>query len=188
MAWETALDRLLLHQVHLAEKGEQKAEVVRQQLLDYAAQADGAERRAALERASVVLGEPDDSDPRTAVAHARLLELQGQIEAAIAAMRAIRERHEGNLFVHLQAAAMFDRHDLVDEGAREHEEVLRLRGPGSPPAPSGAPVDVGGFGAFLGDVDRVLRALDDPPASEPPTTGPPTQPPTEPPAGTREPR
>ena len=37
MAWETALDRLLLHQVHLAEKGDQKAEVVRQQLLDYAA-------------------------------------------------------------------------------------------------------------------------------------------------------
>lgn len=36
MAWETALDRLLLHQVHLAEKGDQKPEVVRQQVLDYA--------------------------------------------------------------------------------------------------------------------------------------------------------
>lgn len=166
--------------------------LIAEQLLDYAAQADGAERRAALERAAVVLGEPDDDDARTAVAHARLLELQGQIDAAIAAMRAIRGRHEGNLFVHLQAAAMFDRHDLVDEGAREHEEVLRLRGPGSPPAPGGAPVDVGGFGAFLGDVDRVLRALDDPPAPESTPTDPPTQPPSRPPEeprpGTHEPR
>lgn len=36
MAWESALDRLLLQQVHLAEKGEQKPELVRQQVLDYA--------------------------------------------------------------------------------------------------------------------------------------------------------
>jgi tetratricopeptide (TPR) repeat protein len=35
MGWETALDRLLLQQVHAAEKGDQKHEVVRQQLLDY---------------------------------------------------------------------------------------------------------------------------------------------------------
>lgn len=35
MGWETALDRLLLQQVHLAEKGDAKAEGVRQQLLDY---------------------------------------------------------------------------------------------------------------------------------------------------------
>lgn len=34
MAWEKALDRLLLQQIHLAEKGEQKHEVVRQQLRD----------------------------------------------------------------------------------------------------------------------------------------------------------
>jgi tetratricopeptide (TPR) repeat protein len=34
MAWETALDRLLLQQIHRAEKGEVKAETVRQQLLD----------------------------------------------------------------------------------------------------------------------------------------------------------
>jgi len=66
--------------------------------------------------------------------------------------------------------------------------VLRLRGPDSPPVPTGAQVDVGGFGAFLGDVDRVLRALDDPPTSEPPPTGPPAKPPTEPAAGTSEPR
>jgi len=37
MGWETALDRLLLQQVHLAEKGEQKADAVRQQVLEYRA-------------------------------------------------------------------------------------------------------------------------------------------------------
>lgn len=37
MAWETALDRLLLQQVHLAEKGEQKPETVRQQIQEYRA-------------------------------------------------------------------------------------------------------------------------------------------------------
>lgn len=35
MGWETALDRLLMQQIHLAEKGEQKVESVRTQLLDY---------------------------------------------------------------------------------------------------------------------------------------------------------
>ena len=34
MAWESALDRLLIHQIHLAEKGEQKPHEVRQQILD----------------------------------------------------------------------------------------------------------------------------------------------------------
>lgn len=35
MAWETALDRLLLQQVHLAEKGDLKPELLRQQVLEY---------------------------------------------------------------------------------------------------------------------------------------------------------
>ncbi|MBX3464181.1 MAG: hypothetical protein KF830_13490 [Planctomycetes bacterium] len=35
MGWETALDRLLLAQIHLAEKGEQRVDQVRQQLLEY---------------------------------------------------------------------------------------------------------------------------------------------------------
>ena len=41
MGWETALDRLLLQQVHLVEKGEQKPEALRQQLLQYGTLADG---------------------------------------------------------------------------------------------------------------------------------------------------
>ncbi len=35
MGWETALDRLLLQQVHLAEKGELRLDLLRQQLLEY---------------------------------------------------------------------------------------------------------------------------------------------------------
>ncbi|MBL9078982.1 MAG: hypothetical protein JNL08_15870 [Planctomycetes bacterium] len=41
MGWETALDRLLLQQVHLAEKGELKQDVVRQQLVEYQKLAHG---------------------------------------------------------------------------------------------------------------------------------------------------
>ena len=35
MGWETALDRLLMQQVHLAEKDTTKTELVKRQLLDY---------------------------------------------------------------------------------------------------------------------------------------------------------
>ena len=40
MAWERALDRLLLQQVHLAEKGEQTVDAIKGLLADYAALAD----------------------------------------------------------------------------------------------------------------------------------------------------
>lgn len=46
MAWETALDRLLVQQVHLAEKGEQKPAEVRQQILDLHAIAPDREETA----------------------------------------------------------------------------------------------------------------------------------------------
>ncbi|HEX5050934.1 MAG TPA: hypothetical protein VFZ65_04105 [Planctomycetota bacterium] len=41
MGWETALDRLLLQQVHLAEKGEQKPDTVCQQVREYVQLASG---------------------------------------------------------------------------------------------------------------------------------------------------
>ncbi|MCB9878527.1 MAG: hypothetical protein H6835_13095 [Planctomycetes bacterium] len=41
MAWETALDRLLMQQVHLAEKDDTKVATLRQQLLDYGQLAAG---------------------------------------------------------------------------------------------------------------------------------------------------
>ncbi|HEB53386.1 MAG TPA: hypothetical protein ENI87_09050, partial [bacterium] len=41
MGWETALDRLLMQQIHLAEKDDGKRETVRRQLEDYGAIAAG---------------------------------------------------------------------------------------------------------------------------------------------------
>jgi len=141
--------------------------LVAEQLLDYAAHARGQERVEALARVRDVLGAIDGEDPRAAVARARTLELDGAIDEALAAMRAACARHETNLYVRLQAAAMFDRNDLPDEGAREHEQARRLDPSGKqPPATT---VDVEGLGRFLGDVDRVLRALD----QTPPKTAPP---------------
>ena len=170
--------------------------LVAEQLLDFAAQATGSERAVALERCRDVLGADAAGDARAAVAMARVLELSGDVDGALSAMRRARTRHEGNLYVHLQAAAMFDRHDLLDEGAREHEEVQRLAGDRRKVAPptKPTPVDIDGLGTFLGDVDRVLQALDPPPAAAngtvPPTTtttpNPPPNPP--PPAAGEQPR
>jgi len=135
--------------------------LVAEHLLDLAAQSDAHERRAALDRVADVLAPVGDEDPSAAVARARRLELEGAIEPALMAMRRALQRHDGNLYVHLQAAAMFDRNDRPEEGAREHELVQRLH-PGAPAA-SGAPVNLEGLDNFLGNVDRLLQALDDDP-------------------------
>ncbi len=142
--------------------------LVAEHLLDHAEHAAPHERQEALARAQEVLGALGDDDARVAVARARCLELEGANEAALAAMRNACSRHEGNLFVHMQAAAMFDRNDLLDEGAQEHERARRLK-PAGKQAPAATPVDLDGLGNFLGDVDKVLRALDRKPEL-PPTT------------------
>jgi hypothetical protein len=135
--------------------------LVAELLLDFAQGTTGHERREALARAHEVLVDVGYDDPRAAVAHARLLELGGDVEPALAAMRAASQRHQGNLWVHLEAARMFDRNDLMDEAAREHE----LARQGEPEQKAGgSPVDLQGFERFLGDVDRVLRTLDTRPA------------------------
>ncbi|MBP8299140.1 MAG: protein kinase [Planctomycetes bacterium] len=147
--------------------------LVAEYLLDLADQATGTERSEALARAREVLAAVGDEDPRATVARARILELEGATEPALAAMRNARSRHEGNLYVHLQAAAMFDRNGLYDEGAREHE-MMRLLQPGAQKPTKPTPVDLDGFGKFLGDVDRLMQAIDPPapptplaPANEP---------------------
>lgn len=64
MGWETALDRLLLQQVHSAEKGDAKPELVRQQLLDYwqcAATRPGASFLVGYARALLDLDLPETS-------------------------------------------------------------------------------------------------------------------------------
>ena len=50
MGWETALDRLLMQQVHLAEKDTTKTEQVHKQLLDYGEIGGGSPTPSLLER------------------------------------------------------------------------------------------------------------------------------------------
>jgi len=135
--------------------------LVAEHLLDLAAQATGHERREALMRANEVLDKAGEDDTRVAVSRARSLELQGDADAALTMIRAARSKYEGDLYVHLQAAAMFDRLGLYDEGAREHE-MARLLRPGGEDPPKATPVNVDGLGKFLGDVDRLMQALDPP--------------------------
>lgn len=137
--------------------------LVAEHLLDLAEAARGDERREALHRAREVLAAVAGEDPRGAVARARILELDGAVAEALTAMRAARSAHQGNLYVHLQAAAMFDRQGLHDEGAREHEMAALLQQGAPAPAPP-TPVDLEGFGSFLGDVDRLMQALEPGPA------------------------
>ncbi|HEB53292.1 MAG TPA: serine/threonine protein kinase, partial [bacterium] len=134
--------------------------LVAELLLDFAAQADGHERAAALGRVEEILAPVDRGHARSAVARARRLELLGDIPAALAAMRQALVEHDGNLYVHLQAAAMFDRNDLPGESEREQAMARRMQSNGvgtKQPAPP--PVDLRGLDDFLGEVDRVLQVL-----------------------------
>ncbi|MBX3461684.1 MAG: serine/threonine protein kinase [Planctomycetes bacterium] len=142
--------------------------LVADHLLDLAAQTGPAERNEVLARARDVLAPAGDDDARAAVVRARILELEGAPAAAVAALRLACERHRGNLYVHLQAAAMFDRTGLAEEAARERDAAARLS-PDAAPAPPPTPVDLEEVGRFLGDVDRLLQALDRrPPGDNPP--------------------
>lgn len=133
--------------------------LVAEHLLDLAESATGSERDEIVRAAEEVLSSASADDPRVAVSMARILELRGAQEDALQAMRTARLRFEGDLYVHLQAAAMFERHGLVRESARENE-TARLLQPGASAAPPPSPVDLDGIGKFLGDVDRVMQALD----------------------------
>ena len=137
--------------------------LVAEHLLFCAAPTAGIEREVALAHAREVLAPVGDDDPHAAVARARILELADDPEGALAAMRRARAAHEGDLYVHLEAARMFDRNGLHDEGAREHE-MARLLQPEPGTTPKSPPVDLDGFGKFLGDVDRLMQALDGKPA------------------------
>ena len=139
--------------------------LVAEYLLEIAQQAAGLERTEALHIAQQVLLPVDDGDARAAVLRARILEVGGDHDQALAVMRNARQSHEGDVYVHLQAAAMFDRLGLSAEGQRE-QETARLLQPaaGAPESPLPVPVEVSRIGDFLGDVNRLLQRLDHAPA------------------------
>ncbi|MFN3240971.1 MAG: protein kinase domain-containing protein [Planctomycetota bacterium] len=133
--------------------------LVAELLLGFAAQADTRERLAALGQVEEILLPVGDDFARAAVARARRLELEGATNAALESMRTALERHAGDLYVHLQAAAMFDRHDLQEESAREHALLRRMQ-PAGASEPATSPVDLRDVNSFMGEVERVLQALD----------------------------
>lgn len=152
--------------------------LVAEHLLEISDQARGLERSEALMLVRDVLRPVGADDPRGAVLGARLLEAEGAIDEALAAMRATRRRHEGNVYVHLQAAALYERLGLHAECTRE-QEMARLLEPDAADS-SRSLLDLEGLGSFLGDVNALLQSLEPaapPPDAPPPSTGPGGEPP-----------
>jgi tetratricopeptide (TPR) repeat protein len=141
--------------------------LVAEHLLELAAGHDGSARSEAITKVRTILAEVGDDDARAVLARARAFELAGSSDEALAAMRMAARRHAGNLAVHLQAAAFFERVGLADESARERELARALQ-PDDPQPPLPMPIDVEGLGQFLGDVDRLLEALAEPAAKPAP--------------------
>jgi len=128
-------------------------------LIELAEQAEGIEREDALLAARQILEPVSDQDTRAAVLRARILETSGAYDEALAAMRIASRMHEGNVYVHLQAARMYDRLGLPIDARRELNTARLLGTQDQGEAPE---VDLGGLDDFLGDIDRLLRALDQP--------------------------
>ena len=99
-----------------------------------------------------------DDDARAVVLHARVLEASGLLDDALGSMRAARQRFEGDVYVHLQAAAMFERLGLEADSQRE-QETARLLQP-TADAATQSPVELEGLGAFLGNVNKLLQTLE----------------------------
>ncbi|MFK7741205.1 MAG: protein kinase [Planctomycetota bacterium] len=161
----TSLRRLQMDLTSLLEldPSAQTRAMVAELLLDFATQASERQRSAALERVAEVLAPVEDKNARAAVAQARLREVDGDIAGALDTMQGALEQHQGNLYVHLQAAAMFDRNGLPRESQREHRTARRMQAGAAKPATPNrgpGPVNIGGLNSFLGEVDRVLEELD----------------------------
>ena len=91
--------------------------------------------------------------------------MEGATDASLRAMRAALAQHPGDIFVHAQAAAMFERQSLTEESERQRAFLRGMTpgdAPGAPP-----PVNLDDLARFMGEVDRVLQALDDPPKRQP---------------------
>lgn len=132
--------------------------LVAEHLLELASHVGGSDRISALATAREVLQPVADDDAHGAIARARLLELSGSRDDALAALRTVRRRHQGNLYVHLQAAAMFQRLGSPAE-ERAEQEMVQLLSP-TPGGPPPAAMDLREIGGFLGEVNRLLDALD----------------------------
>lgn len=145
--------------------------LVAEHLIELAGHSDGAERAAVLSTAHDALKPIGDDDARAAVARARIAELAETPEAALAAVRAMCARFERDVYVHVQAAAMFDRLGAPEECRRE-QELVRLLAPQTGGQTPASPLDLQGFSGFLGEVNRLLQALDQEPTGSTPPQSP----------------
>jgi tetratricopeptide (TPR) repeat protein len=192
-----SVERVQIDLMRLLEidQSDQTRTLIAEHLLDVAEHAGQLEQEAAVARIKEILTGVSDDHPRAAVARARMLETDGTVAEALLAMNSAVDKHPSNIYVHLQAARMFARNNLLEESKREDRlaQSMRLNGtettPTTPP-----PVDFDHLGSFLGEVDRALTVLDDhkqkakpkPKAGirqRPDSTDKPTEPPKQPKGG-----
>ncbi len=157
-----------LRQLLRLDYGPQTRTLAAQHLLELGELATGAERDEALLAAQQLLQPLGDEDPRAAILRARIYEASGAMDEALTAVRRASRDHPRDLHVHLQAALLYERMGLEDE-ARAAQATARLlgqRGDSAEPAS----LDLEQVGEFLGDVDKLLQALDEPesPTGKPP--------------------
>ncbi|GAB4151063.1 MAG: hypothetical protein Fur0037_19790 [Planctomycetota bacterium] len=132
--------------------------LVAEHLIEIAANGKPEDRAGTLATARDALKGSDPEDARAGVAAARLIEMDGTREDALAAARRLRERFPTDVYVHAQAASMFQRLGAQDEYRRELE-TLRLLASSPEPVPE-ARLDLEGVADFLKDVNRLLEAMD----------------------------
>lgn len=144
------------------DQSDQTRTLIAEHLLDVAEHAGELEQEAAVARIKEILTGVSDDSPRAAVARARMLETDGAVAEALLAIKSAVVKHPSNIYVHLQAARMFARNNLLEESKREHRLAQSMQPSGTETTPAtGPPVDIGGLGSFLGEVDRALTVLDD---------------------------
>lgn len=141
--------------------------LVAEHLVELAAHSQGAERAATLLTARDALKPVGDDDPRAAVARARIVELSDTPEASLLAVRQLRQRFERDVYVHAQAAAMFARLGSPAE-SRAEQDMVRLLAPQAEATAPGTKLDLQGVSGFLGEVNRLLEALDSKPSAPKP--------------------
>lgn len=160
----SSVERVQIDLMRLLEidQSDQTRTLIAEHLLDVAEHAGELEQKAAVARIKEILTGVSDDRPRAAVARARMLETDGMAAEALLAMNSALDKHPSNIYVHLQAARMFARNDLIEESKREDRlaQSMRLNGTETTSTTS-PPVDFGRLGSFLGEVDRALTVLDD---------------------------
>lgn len=144
------------------DQSDQTRTLIAEHLLDVAEHAGELEQEAAVARIKEILTGVSDDNPHAGVARARMLETDGAVAEALLAMKSAVNQHPSNIYVHLQAARMFARNNLQEESLRAQRLAQSMQPNGTETAPvTAAPVNFGGLGSFLGEVDRALDVLDD---------------------------